>query len=178
MSRVNGSRKFFDELPEEIQHIIESVTILDGEYCPCCGRRKPTKNIKSHLDKPGSWIPRDRVLFIFEEIVRRIGFQEASRQIPYNRSSLRRLLNGQKPYVRKSTVGKAMALLRQLRDDGVVHSRDSIKYGAVARGVEPKTPQTEKDYYKRHGDSDTDYRRNFREDQRKREEELERLAGY
>jgi hypothetical protein len=177
-SQHNGSGKFFDELPKSVQQIIESVYIADGEYCPCCGRRKPTKNIKSHLDRPGSWIPRSRVLFIFEEIVRRIGFAEATREIPYNRSSLRRLINGDKPYVRKSTVEKAMVLLRELREGDIVYSRNDILYGSKARGLEPKPPQDAKEYYKRHGDGDTEYRRKFRDEQKKREEELERLAGY
>ena len=171
---ANGSGKVFDELPKNIQAIITSITILDGELCPCCGRRKPTKKIVSHLENDGAWIPRDKVLFIFEEIVRRIGFEEACRTIPYNRSSLRKLINKNKPYVRKSTAGKAMRLLEQLREDNVVYSRKTIKYGAVARGLDPKPPQHDTDYYKPHGDGDAEYKRL----QRKREEDLERLAGY
>lgn len=172
-SRHNG-HKFFDELPKSVQQIIENVTILDGEMCPCCGRRKPTRKITSHLDAPGSWIPRDKVVFIFEEIIARIGFAEATRQIPYNRSSLRRLVNADKPYVRLSTVEKAMKLLAHLRENNIVYGRNTIIYGRVARGLEPQPPTGARDYNKPHGDLDADYKRQ----QRKREEELENLAGY
>jgi hypothetical protein len=107
------------------------------------------------------------VLFIFEEIVRRVGHENAARMIPYSRVTLRKLRNGKKPYVRKSTVGRAVALLRELRANDVVYSRRAIKHGALARGVTPARPSGWDDYYQPNGDSEAEYKRRSRELHRK-----------
>lgn len=162
-----------EDLDEKQNRLLERVVILDGQKCPCCGRRKPTRQIKTGTGD-GAWIPKARVLFIFEEIIRRIGFEEAARQIPYSRISMRQLVYKNKPYVRRSTVTKAMHLLRELRANDVVHSKRSILHGDVARGKEPRKPEDSQDFYVRTGDSDTEYKRM----QRKRDDEIERLTGY
>ena len=73
-------------------------------------------------------------MFVFEELKRRIGKAEACRQLGVSRNMWMRLERRIYTKMYRKTARDAMILLRELRDNDVVHSRRSIRHGAMARG--------------------------------------------
>src|SRR4029077_11896912 len=159
---VGGAKLELDDLTPRERRFVDRIHVMDGELCICCGRRKPTKERTPHLENDGAWIPRDRVLFIFEEIERRVGRENAARMIPYSRVTLRKLMLGKKPYVRKSTVTRAILCLRELRANDVVYSKKTIAHGYLARGKEPERAEAWDEYYHPNGDREAEYKRRSR----------------
>jgi hypothetical protein len=101
----------------------------------------------------------DRVMFIFEEIKRRIGKAEACRRLNVSVNMWMRLERRVYTKMYRSTVRKAMLLLRELRANDVVYSKRSIRHGSLARGKEPEPPANQRDYYVPQGDADNERRR-------------------
>jgi hypothetical protein len=169
---VGGMKLELDDLTPRERRFVDRILVHDGQLCTCCGRRKPTKERTPHLENDGAWIPRERVMFIFQEIENRVGRENAARMIPYSRVTLRKLMLGKKPYVRKSTVSRAIACLRELRANDVVYSRDTIRLGLVARGKSPQRPKDWREYYHPNGDREAEYKRRSRGHNRQANENL------
>jgi hypothetical protein len=107
-------------------------------------------------------VPVSRVHFAFVEIERRLGRTEACRRMGVSMNLWYRLQNGTYQNMYYSTAEKALVLLKELRENNVARHKDSIKYGAAARGAEEKIPKRNNDFYRSHGDSDTEDRRQRR----------------
>jgi hypothetical protein len=89
----------------------------------------------------------DRVMFIFEEIKRRIGKAEACRRLGVTPNLWYRLESRVYTKMYRRTVRSAMLLLRELRANDVVLSKKSIRHGALARGKKAKAPENVRDFY-------------------------------
>jgi hypothetical protein len=127
-------------------------------------------------------VPIDRVRWIFVEIAHRIGNAEAARRIGTGRHNLYKIVavKGNKKFVERRTAKAAIILLRDLRINDTVYSKQSIRRGAVARGEEPKRPTRRKDFYKDpdYQEQDRERHRAARQRQSAEEERLTNLAGY
>jgi hypothetical protein len=101
----------------------------------------------------------DRVMFIFEEIKRRIGKAEACRRLGVTSNMWYRMERRIYTNMYRKTVKNAMLLLRELRANDVVYSRRSIHRGSLARGEEPQPPANVRDYYVPQTDIENEKRR-------------------
>jgi hypothetical protein len=66
--------------------------------------------------------------------------------------------------IQKATAIKLIEVLRQCRVDEEVRHKDSIRHGAAKRGRKERVPTTRKDYNIVHGDSDSEYKKNYRKE--------------
>jgi hypothetical protein len=125
-------------------------------------------------------VPIERVRFVFIELSHRIGNSEAARRIGTGRHNMYKIVSNkpEKKFVERRTAKAALQLLRDLRRDDVVYSKQSIRRGAVARGEEPQRPTRRKDFYKDPAASENDRIRHAVARQREREEQLRQLTGY
>ena len=142
--------------------------------CSACCRVQKKRHVNSGL------VLVDKVFYIFAEIEARIGRAEAVRRLGMSPNLWWRLDN--RIYIRmeKNTVAKAMLLLRELRATKEVRHRDSIKYGASARGQPEKKVRTRQDLYRHKGQEERDVDAKRKRDERanmtpsKRQEYLRR----
>ena len=157
------------------------IELMPGEQCPCCGLRRPRDSREwKYGDGDRSYVPIDRVRFIFIEISHRIGTAEGARRIGTGRHNLYKIVSNkpEKKFVERHTAMAAVRLLKELRRDNVVFSKQSIRRGAVARGETPRTPTRRKDYYRDPARQADDRIRKAKERQAERENELQQLTGY
>lgn len=80
------------------------------------------------------------------EIIYRVGHEEAARQIGISSTHLREIKNRPGKRIRKSTAQKIVKALAELRRNNVARHRDSIKHGAYLRGKKEKIPTRRKDF--------------------------------
>jgi hypothetical protein len=113
-------------------------------------------------------VPVKKVYFAFMEIERRIGRTEACRRLGVSANLWYRLESGVYENMYFQTAQKAFRLLKELRESNEVRHRDSIRHGAAARGREEKIPKKPKDFYRPHGDADSEERRKDRAKQKER----------
>jgi transposase-like protein len=98
-----------------------------------------------------------------KSIINRLGVMEAARRIGIHDHTLRRWRASDKPKHLWRPHAKAIVrVMGELRVTGEVRHRDSIHYGATARGGDEKAVQRSADLYRRHGDHDTEVRRRHR----------------
>lgn len=107
-------------------------------------------------------VPVSKVYFIFRELEARIGRAEACRRLGMSHNLWWRLDKRIYKNMEKRTVAKAMGLLQELRDKDEVRHRDSIRYGASARGRVEREVKSWTDLYRPHGDNHTEYKRKQR----------------
>jgi hypothetical protein len=162
---------------------VREIELLPGEQCPYCGQRRPRDSSNwRHGDGDQSYVPVERVRFIFIEIAHRIGTAEGARRMGTGRHNLYKIINRkpEKKFVERRTVKAAIAVLKELRENGVVYSKQSIRRGAVARGEEPTRPTKRSDFYRDPGAREEDRQRHIeiRQRQKAEEERLQQLSGY
>lgn len=103
------------------------------------------------------------VWWVFLELRNRLGKAEALRRVGISTNFWMRAERGIYIHVRKATVKKALETLIEARANNEVRHRDSIKYGALARGRQDKPVEDIwHDIYVRHGDGDSENRRKSR----------------
>jgi hypothetical protein len=105
------------------------------------------------------WIRFDRVKFIFDELVNRLGKTETLRRVGLSQNFLLRRRKENQKFIRKQTVVKAMMVLQEVRANNEVRHRKSIRYGAAQRGRAERVPVKKADYYSRQDDSENEVRR-------------------
>lgn len=98
-----------------------------------------------------------------KSIVNRIGVMEACRRLNIHDSTLRGWLSSRRPKrIRRENAKSIVEVITNLRETGEVIHRDSISYGALARGLPSKPVTARTHLYTPHGDSDTELRRKSR----------------
>lgn len=120
------------------------------------------KSARGRDPKQSGLIPISRVWWIFVEIRNRVGKAEACRRIGVSHNMWMRAERGIYINMRRETARKAILALHELRENGVVRHRDSIRRGAAARGEKERVPTKPRDLYKPHGDVDTGYKHKAR----------------
>jgi hypothetical protein len=90
-----------------------------------------------------------------------VGKVEAARLIGTYRWIINNWFNGQM-YMQRRHCRSVVQTLLHLQENNIVRHRDSIRHGAAKRGREIKVPARRADYYRPHGDIDTEYHRNNR----------------
>ena len=130
---------------------------------------KPMSRCKDSLQRyqgrePGKsgYVPLSRLKFVFKELEGRIGRMETCRRAGISINFWSRMDRGETRSIQKGTAIKLIDVLRECRVKEEVRHRDSISHGAAARGRKEKVPQTNKDYNIRHGDSDSDAKKDYR----------------
>lgn len=93
------------------------------------------------------------------EIVNRVGVREGMRQCGLSEAWFRWAKKNRPKTMHRSTARKILKALQELRKNEIVRHKDSIHHGAYLRGHEEKIPISRADYYKSHGDGDTDAQR-------------------
>lgn len=119
----------------------------------------------SRLKSPGTsgYVPLYVALPFFREAVNRVGHMEAARRIGMSHNGLRDILKAPAYHkVQKGKLRLCMLEVISMRRKGEVRHRDSIRAGTHLRGGIEKVPRDFKDFYSRHGDIETEYKRNSR----------------
>lgn len=94
----------------------------------------------------GGLVPVDRVWFVFAELEARIGRAETCRRLGLSTNLWYRLDKRTYSSMYRTTARAAMVLLHELRDNNIVRHKDSIRYGATARGKKEKEPTRRRDF--------------------------------
>ncbi len=110
-------------------------------------------------EKLSGYIPLRRVHFIFHEMEHRVGRAEAMRRLGVSQNFYIRLDQKENKSIQKAVVKKGMEILREMRAINEVRHKDSIHHGSELRGHKVREVVTRRDYYKSHGDDDTERRR-------------------
>lgn len=92
------------------------------------------KNFKRYGDTEHGLVPYNKVKFIFDELVNRLGKAESARRLGVSLSFFYRHGVGQCENVRLKTVANAMRILKNSRADGEVRHKKSIRHGSAIRG--------------------------------------------
>lgn len=122
----------------------------DGEKLPktqcraCCSKAREGNEI----------VPWKQVRFIFQELVFRVGSNEARRRCGINTNSWHLLFNNNQAGLRKKFVVNGMLALKAAREKDEVRHKHSIKHGAYLRGHKEKQVKTERDYYSQFSDEE------------------------
>lgn len=110
-----------------------------------------------------------RYRWVFEEIIRRVGVEEAARLMQCSTSTLRavrlmphRLDRPPQKHIQKHTAVRALRVLRELRAENVVRHKSSIAHGAKKRNRNEKTPVNRRDFYVNYGDNEKEVKRQER----------------
>lgn len=138
-----------------------------GKLTPRCRLCTNWKKLKS----PGEsgLVPILKAQPFFIEAVNRVGLLELARRAEVSPNTIINVLRAKSNdgarqlTVQKRTLRKIMLQLISMRRKGEVRHRDSIHHGAAKRGKLEKVPAKRTDYYKPHGDSDTEFRRSSRQ---------------
>lgn len=98
-----------------------------------------------------------------ESIVNRIGIMETCRRLDIHDKTLRTWRGRTPPKrIRRQHMLALVTQMRTLRVTGEVRHRDSIIRGAYLRGDKEKVPTRRQQFYRPHGDQDTEVRRRYR----------------
>lgn len=118
------------------------------------------------LKSPGSiqgLVPLQKVKPYFIEGVNRVGISEFARRTGLSVNGINNILNSESQRrVQKLVARKAMLEVISMRRKGEVRHRASIAHGAHLRGRQEREIQTQRDYYRSHGDGETETRRRLR----------------
>jgi hypothetical protein len=105
-------------------------------------------------------VPISRVQFALVELERRLGRNETCRRIGVADSFLLRLKDQRN--IQRVTAEKILIALREVRQEGIVRHRDSIRHGAYLRGRTEKVPTGYSDFYSFASDADNERKRQSR----------------
>lgn len=108
----------------------------------CCLYRKHKNKQPNH-----GYLPVERVWWIFDELIRRVGHMEAARRINMSPTALRVIKTRGRKHVQKFTVTRAVLALRDARQKREFRHRDSISHGAYLRGRRERQPQQKEEQY-------------------------------
>lgn len=159
------------------------VQLMPGEQCPHCGLRRPKDSRDwAYNDGEHSYVPIERVRFVFIEIAHRVGNAQGARLVGTGRHNFHKIVNNKnKKFVERRTAKAALHVLKYLRDNDVVYSRRSIRRGSVARGEQPQRPTQRGEFYRDPGALEEDRIRKHKAVQTRQQEEedrLQNLTGY
>jgi hypothetical protein len=117
--------------------------------------------IKGNVPETSGLVPIQRIMFVIEELIRRVGKEETKRLMGYGGSDTLTRLLAQKQMQKKFAIN-AIRALQELRANDIVWHRDSIRHGASQRGRTPKRPTHLRDYYVQASDAEADHRKHRR----------------
>jgi hypothetical protein len=132
-----------------------------GQIYGRCRRCVNWKRIKKCPEKSGV-VPIDEIRPFFIEAVNRVGLTEASRRIGMHYQNVKTIIDGNRTKVLRTSAEKVILAVMEMRKNGEVRHRDSIHFGASARGVPEKKVVNREDLYKPHGDNNTEIQRKRR----------------
>jgi bifunctional DNA-binding transcriptional regulator/antitoxin component of YhaV-PrlF toxin-antitoxin module len=112
-------------------------------------------------------VPFERIKPFLTELTHRIGKAETARRLGWGPGQMADAVNGRRKWVRKYNAKKILDLLKEVRANDEVWSRDTIKSGALKRGRTPRRPVDRRDYYKPTGDDEVESRGRARKRQQK-----------
>lgn len=147
-------------LPATTEHFYKRKGGLSTQFLSRCIQCRAHKSRKTKRQIYG-YAPVAKVRFIFVELEHRVGRTEAARRINFKNGYLKEIIDihsGRK-FVEKETVRRAMEELLLCRLNDEVRHKKHIQYGSAKRGLPESSPKNGRDYYKAHGDSDTERRR-------------------
>jgi hypothetical protein len=98
-----------------------------------------------------------------KSIVNRIGISESYRRLGVSEKAFQHWRGTNPPKTLTRHHARAIVnLMRELRETGEVRHRRSIRSGGAIRGFPEHVPRRNSDYYRPHGDNDTEARRKHR----------------
>lgn len=121
--------------------------------------RKVCKECYNRRRRPYGWVRYQRIAFVAEELVNRLGFMEATRRANIAPSTLRKYLRGESRYVYRPTARRLICALHEARKNNEVRHRASIHHGSTMRGKKERIPRERKDLYRPHGDDYSEAKR-------------------
>jgi hypothetical protein len=125
--------------------------------CRLCHAWVPGMNPGEH-----GFVPAKLALPFFIEGVNRVGQLEFARRIGIAQENLGKIIRGERRFLRKLTVKRAMLEVISIRRKGEVRHRKSIRRGTLIRGEPEKKVKSKTDLYRPHGDADLELRRRSR----------------
>lgn len=148
---------------------------LDGFAVINWGKRRgqprlPCKKCVAQRDRYELKVPYSVIRPAVEEMVNRVGVQEACRRMEIRQGAIWNYRHNKVKFVQRKTARRIIAALAQARREDVVISKASIQRGALKRGEIPKRPvETDLDsfYNPNHDgrlDADAQRKRNRRKD--------------
>lgn len=96
---------------------------------------------------------------IFYELVSRLGVMETERRTGIQRTVILRVRRKQGYYIKGKTFAKAFKVLVEVRANDEVRHRNDIRTGANLRGRVERNPKLNSDYYNRHNDKESEWKR-------------------
>ena len=157
------------------QRHCKGVTHPEGEWLPeqqfhsfrKQGRRLRRRECMACNEASGMPLPRIPLTRNYRawltSIVNRVGKMEASRRLGVHDKTLRAWTGLRPPKtIHRRHARRIVTLMRELRESGEVRHRKSIRSGGAIRGFPERVPRTNRDYYKPHGDEDTEGKRRRR----------------
>lgn len=135
--------------------------VYQGQIYGRCRRCINWKRIKKHPEKSGV-VPIDDIRPFFIEAINRVGLFEASRRIGMHYQNVREIAKGNRTKVLRTSAEKVIKAVYVMRINNEVRHRDSIHFGATARGLPEKQVRDRAELYKPHGDKETQQQRKRR----------------
>jgi len=145
-------------LPADTDHFFKRSAGLSDQFQSQCRQCRAHYNRKTPRQAYG-WVKVHRVQFIFIELENRVGRKEAARRCKINSAPWKKIIESKQQHVEKETLRRAIEQLRICRSNNEVRNRRDIQYGSAKRGLPEKPPTERKDFYRPHGDTDTEMRR-------------------
>lgn len=148
--------------------------------CNDCISEYHRKRREEHLGTPSGWVLRSEWMWVFDELIGRLGKAETARRLGMSKQFISSIYGGKsdrnlgqkKKYrrFRRHTVAKALQLLNEVRKNDEVRHRKSISRGTSVRGESERKPVKARDFYTRPTDQETETRKIWKRRKKKQDD--------